>query len=167
MLKEILLCEWMKKGRKEGRKDGWMDEHLNCFLERAWGAVLRNQIKSVNQSQDSRTIKTSPIGEGQLRGPGSGRLFFKGPQDFRPRCGLLDRRRNASFIFQLPPAPPGFHWSDSGPPCRRGWMLTFPSPFLLAGAQPGHLWVHRDPGTDGPWSGGARQGPPSHAGPTG
>ena len=81
----------------EGRKDGWMGEHLNSFPEQAWGAPLRNQIKSVSQSQDSRTIKTSPVGKGQHRGPGSGRLFFKGPQDFRPRCGLLDRRRNASL----------------------------------------------------------------------
>lgn len=83
-----------------------MGEHLNCFPEQAWGAPLRNQIKSVSQSQDSRTIKTSPVGKGQHRGPGRGRLFFKGPQDFRPRCGLLDRRICASFIFQrLLPRP--------------------------------------------------------------
>ena len=43
-------------------------------------------------------------------------------------------------------------------------MLTFPLPFSLAGAQPGHLWGHRDAGTAGPWGGEARQGPPSRAG---
>lgn len=92
-----------------------MAEHLNCFPEQSWGAPLRNQIKYVSQSQDSRTIKTSPVGKGQRRGPGSGRLFFKGPQDFRPRCGLLDRRICASFIFQRLLPRPGSAGVTLGP----------------------------------------------------
>lgn len=42
--------------------------------------------------------------------------------------------------------------------------FPFPSPLSLIGAQPGHLWGHRDAGTAGPWGGDVRPDPPTHAG---
>lgn len=70
----------------------------------------------------------------------------------------MTRRICASFIFQRLLPRPGSAGVTLAP-CGKGWMLTFPSPFLLAWHPAGHLRVQGDPGTDSPGVGQPGRGP--------